>query len=385
MLIFLANDSYEAFLQTTFNPGENTFSVDNVPLNVPTILVSAPGTNYEAVFSVTGKTVNSLTGVTRIRGYNGVLIKGTVLTCLNNEEFINQYRTYLGIDWKGEYVALTAYVTGDGVSYNGTSYVCVADSTGNLPTDTNYWQVLTSKGDTGATGATGETGAAGADGLGVPAGGSTGEALIKTSGINNNTEWKNLATKIETLTNKTLTSPKINEDVALTATATQLNNISISGLIQMYGGSSAPTGWLLCNGAAISRTTYSALFAVISTTYGVGDNFTTFNLPDFRGVFPKGAGTTDRTLGKDASGNYYAATLGTYSTDKFQGHYHTLQYDGLHTDWNSWTDYGQIRGNNGAGNNIGTTGPKSDGTNGTPRTGLTTEPQSLGINFIIKT
>lgn len=52
------------------------------------------------------------------------------------------------------------------------------------------------------------------------------------------------------------------------------------GAIIPYGGSTAPAGWLLCNGAAVSRTTYSDLFAVIGTKYGAGDGTTTFNLPD---------------------------------------------------------------------------------------------------------
>lgn len=55
------------------------------------------------------------------------------------------------------------------------------------------------------------------------------------------------------------------------------------GLILPYGGSAAPTGWLLCYGQAVSRTTYSVLFGIISTTYGAGDGSTTFNLPDLRG------------------------------------------------------------------------------------------------------
>lgn len=55
------------------------------------------------------------------------------------------------------------------------------------------------------------------------------------------------------------------------------------GSIVMYGAGSAPTGWLLCNGAAVSRTTFSDLFAIISTLYGVGDGATTFNVPDMRG------------------------------------------------------------------------------------------------------
>ena len=55
------------------------------------------------------------------------------------------------------------------------------------------------------------------------------------------------------------------------------------GAISDFAGSTAPTGWLLCYGQAVSRTTYASLFAVISTTYGAGDSSTTFNLPDCRG------------------------------------------------------------------------------------------------------
>jgi microcystin-dependent protein len=58
-----------------------------------------------------------------------------------------------------------------------------------------------------------------------------------------------------------------------------------------YSGSSIPNGWLYCDGAAISRTTYAALFAAISTTWGVGDGATTFNLPDMRGRTVIGDGT----------------------------------------------------------------------------------------------
>jgi microcystin-dependent protein len=61
------------------------------------------------------------------------------------------------------------------------------------------------------------------------------------------------------------------------------------GTIMMWAGSTAPTGWLLCNGAAVSRTTYSDLFAVISTTYGTGNGSTTFNVPDLQRRFPLGA------------------------------------------------------------------------------------------------
>ncbi len=61
-----------------------------------------------------------------------------------------------------------------------------------------------------------------------------------------------------------------------------------AGFLQAYAGSSAPSGWLLCYGQAVSRTTYATLFAVIGTTYGVGDGTTTFNVPDLRGRIPVG-------------------------------------------------------------------------------------------------
>ena len=64
-----------------------------------------------------------------------------------------------------------------------------------------------------------------------------------------------------------------------------------TGVILPFGGSTVPEGFLLCNGAAISRTTYAKLFAAIGTLYGAGDGATTFNLPDMRDRFAEGAGT----------------------------------------------------------------------------------------------
>ena len=69
-----------------------------------------------------------------------------------------------------------------------------------------------------------------------------------------------------------------------------------AGVLTAYGGSSVPSGWLLCDGAAVSRSTYAALFAAIGTTYGGGDGSTTFNLPELRQKFLRGKGTSD-TLG----------------------------------------------------------------------------------------
>jgi len=61
-----------------------------------------------------------------------------------------------------------------------------------------------------------------------------------------------------------------------------------TGVLYPYAGSSAPSGYVLCDGSAISRTTYAELFAVLGTAYGSGDGSTTFNVPDLRGRVPAG-------------------------------------------------------------------------------------------------
>ncbi len=73
-----------------------------------------------------------------------------------------------------------------------------------------------------------------------------------------------------------------------------------TGGIFMYGGTSAPSGYLMVDGALVSRTTYAALYAVIGTTFGAGDGMTTFGLPDMRQRFPLGKATsgTGSTLGE---------------------------------------------------------------------------------------
>ena len=71
---------------------------------------------------------------------------------------------------------------------------------------------------------------------------------------------------------------------------TNLNVTAIpTGAILPYGGQTAPTGYLMCDGSAVSRTTYAALFAVVGSSFGMGDGITTFNVPDYRDRFPFGA------------------------------------------------------------------------------------------------
>lgn len=95
-----------------------------------------------------------------------------------------------GLVNKGAYDAATNYAVGEAVSYNGSSYVMYVDApAGTVPTNTTYWQLLASKGDTGATGPTGPQGATGPAGQGVPVGGSTNQILSKIDGTDYNTQW----------------------------------------------------------------------------------------------------------------------------------------------------------------------------------------------------
>lgn len=88
------------------------------------------------------------------------------------------------------------------------------------------------------------------------------------------------------------------------------------GAIIAFPAAAVPNGWLECNGQAVSRTGYVELFALISTAYGTGDGSSTFNLPDYRGVFLRGK---DNGKGYDAGRG-----MGTPQDDDLKAHTHTF-------------------------------------------------------------
>lgn len=88
-----------------------------------------------------------------------------------------------------------------------------------------------------------------------------------------------------------------------------------TGSVHMMATTTAPSGYLKCNGTAISRTTYAALFAIIGTTHGAGDGSSTFNVPDLRGEFVRG---WDDSRGVDSGRNF-----GTSQGDNNKQHNHT--------------------------------------------------------------
>jgi microcystin-dependent protein len=100
-----------------------------------------------------------------------------------------------------------------------------------------------------------------------------------------------------------------------------VDNYTPAGVITQYGGSTAPTGWLLCQGQAISRTNplYTRLFTAISTNYGIGDGTTTFNVPNLQGRIPVGK---DATAEFDTLGETGGSKTSTLITANLPSHQH---------------------------------------------------------------
>ena len=166
----------------------------------------------------------------------------------------------------------------------------------------------------------------------------------------------------------------------LTAAAVNAELAFPTGSMIPFAGASAPpqtisgvSAWLICDGAAVSRTTYAALFTTLSTTYGAGDGTTTFNLPDLRGRMPIGAGN------ENVTGNNTARVLGIKGGDtRLQAHEHTANKagsaggDGSGLAWSSTT----LAADPIYGNGVQSSVPTGSGGN---------MPPFLVTNYIIKT
>jgi len=179
---------------------------------------------------------------------------------------------------KGSWLTATDYELSDIVQYDGSSYVCkVAHTSGIWATDlgNTYWEIFAAKGTPGA---------------------GTGDML----GANNLNDVSSVATS--------------RANLGLSDVAT----LNFSGMVCWFALSTAPTGFLSCDGSAVSRVTYASLFARIGTVHGAGDGATTFNLPDLRGEFIRG---WDDGRGIDAG-----RVFGSSQSDEFKSHTHDMTF-----------------------------------------------------------
>ena len=148
---------------------------------------------------------------------------------------------------------------------------------------------------------------------------------------------------------------------------TQLLGYVSSGMVLPFAGSAAPTGWLECNGAAVSRTTFSALFAAIGTLWGIGDGSTTFNLPETRGEFIRGY---DHSRGVDSG-----RAIGVWQDESF----------GIHAHVYGTRSMSGYAGDSGNGGGMTTAATYDEETRNTaPTGGSETRPRNVAMMYIIK-
>ncbi len=148
-----------------------------------------------------------------------------------------------------------------------------------------------------------------------------------------------------------------------------------AGTIAYFAASAAPAGFVKANGAAVSRTTYAALFLAIGTTYGAGDGSTTFNVPDLRGEFLR---SLDDGRGVDSGRG-----IGTAQADAMQGHYHDNAYsEKASNNLGGYIPLGMTASAETGG--TGVRAPRSDGTNGAPRTASENRPRNVAMLACIK-
>lgn len=153
---------------------------------------------------------------------------------------------------------------------------------------------------------------------------------------------------------------RANLDIYSKAEARQM---APAGLVAHFARSTAPTGWLKANGAAVSRIAYADLFAAIGTTFGAGDGFNTFNLPDLRGEFVRGL--------DDGRGADPGRVLGSWQPDAFKSHEHAT--------WNRAVD---IKTSTGAGHYSVTA--SQSGATGSAGTADETRPRNVALLACIK-
>jgi microcystin-dependent protein len=149
-----------------------------------------------------------------------------------------------------------------------------------------------------------------------------------------------------------------------------------SGTVVMFAGSTAPGGWLLCDGAVVEKADYSSLFDQIGTTYNTGtEGPSQFRLPNTQGIFVRGAGT------QTISGQSYSGTLGNKQVDNFESHNHGGSTGSTSLTYQPLVNYGF-----GGASALTATGSTSHSHSiASSGSGTETYPANIVFNYIIKT
>lgn len=147
------------------------------------------------------------------------------------------------------------------------------------------------------------------------------------------------------------------------------------GTITAFGGTSAPPGWLFCNGQPVSRYTYNVLFTQIGTLYGAGDGVNSFNLPDLRGRTPVGVGP-GLNLTNHAPGDKFGEETHTLTTAEMPSHTHQGRWAAVVAGGGSYGGFIYAQSYNNFGGIVENTGGGQPHNNFQP---------SIALNFIIYT
>lgn len=205
--------------------------------------------------------------------------------------------------------------------------------------------------------------------------GGDGKLKVPSGGITSNELATNSVTS-DKIVDGAVTSAKLNSDA--------ISALMPTGTVLPFAGINAPTGYLFCDGDAISRTTYSSLFGIIETNYGVGDGSSTFNVPDLRGRViagqdDMGGVSANRLTGLSGgvNGDNLGATGGSET--------HTLTVNEIpahtHTQAVSFSSTVEFEGRSGASADNGNS---ATGSTGGDQAHNNVQPTII-LNYIIKT